>query len=94
LLTHLPERETLVRRLSGSLAPGGWLLLEEFDDITASVPDPRLSPEQATVYQRVQRALHAHTATRRAEAGITAGLSAAGCWMPASPRSVARGAFS
>jgi SAM-dependent methyltransferase len=31
LLLHLPERQRILRVLAGSLAPGGWLVLEEFD---------------------------------------------------------------
>jgi SAM-dependent methyltransferase len=30
LLLHLPERQDILRMLSAALAPGGWLLLEEF----------------------------------------------------------------
>lgn len=31
LLEHLPERDELVAKLAGALAPGGWLLIEDAD---------------------------------------------------------------
>ncbi len=31
VLLHLPRREQILTRLADNLAPGGWLLLEEFD---------------------------------------------------------------
>jgi SAM-dependent methyltransferase len=31
VLLHLPERRRVLRTLAGALAPGGWLVLEEFD---------------------------------------------------------------
>jgi len=37
VLLHLPEREQVLRALVTHLAPGGWLLLEEFDG-TAPLP--------------------------------------------------------
>ena len=41
VLTHLPEpdRETALHRMVAALAPGGWLLVEAVDSISA-VPDP------------------------------------------------------
>jgi SAM-dependent methyltransferase len=80
LLTHLPDGQMLVRRLAGTLAPGGWLLLEEFDTVTASVPDPRLSPEQAALYHRVRDAFLAYTAARRGDDGTAIGRSLCG-WL-------------
>ncbi|HKT05063.1 MAG TPA: methyltransferase domain-containing protein [Rugosimonospora sp.] len=31
VLLHLPERRAILRNLAGALAPGGWLVVEEFD---------------------------------------------------------------
>jgi ubiquinone/menaquinone biosynthesis C-methylase UbiE len=31
VLLHLPERQRILRELTKALAPGGWLLIEEFD---------------------------------------------------------------
>ncbi|WBB67993.1 methyltransferase domain-containing protein [Micromonospora sp. WMMD812] len=31
VLLHLPERRHILRSLTGALAPGGWLVVEEFD---------------------------------------------------------------
>lgn len=43
VLQHLPRRRQIVARLAAALAPGGWLLLEDFDCRhlpAAAVPDP------------------------------------------------------
>ncbi|MEU0549802.1 methyltransferase [Micromonospora sp. NPDC005979] len=34
VLLHLPERRRVLRTLAGALAPGGWLVVEEFDCTT------------------------------------------------------------
>jgi SAM-dependent methyltransferase len=39
VLIHLPARDWVLRRLAGALAPGGWLLIEEFDSLSV-LPDP------------------------------------------------------
>jgi SAM-dependent methyltransferase len=48
LLEHLPLRNTVLRTLADALAPGGWLLIEDFDWVTATVVDP-----PAAVHERV-----------------------------------------
>lgn len=45
VLLHLPERRQVLRRLAGALAPGGWLVLEEFD--CSGRPQPLAVPEPA-----------------------------------------------
>jgi 2-polyprenyl-3-methyl-5-hydroxy-6-metoxy-1,4-benzoquinol methylase len=40
VLEHLPSRDDVLARLSSQLAPGGWLLIEDFDWATATVTDP------------------------------------------------------
>lgn len=42
VLVHLPERETVLRRLAGTLRPGGWLFVEDVD--TALQPVAFLDP--------------------------------------------------
>ncbi|WP_234313875.1 trans-aconitate 2-methyltransferase [Streptomyces sp. NBRC 109706] len=41
LLQHLPDRQAVVERLAGALAPGGWLQIDEFD---VSYEPPLLTP--------------------------------------------------
>lgn len=42
-LIHLPERDEVLKRLTGALKPGGWLVVEEFDGL--SVPaNPDVNP--------------------------------------------------
>jgi ubiquinone/menaquinone biosynthesis C-methylase UbiE len=40
LLEHLPERDSILQTLLATLDPGGWLVIEDFDWVTASVVDP------------------------------------------------------
>lgn len=40
LLEHLPARDDVLVQLAGQLAPGGWLVIEDFDWVTATVTDP------------------------------------------------------
>jgi SAM-dependent methyltransferase len=72
LLTHLPEREDLVQRLAGVLAPGGWLVLEEFDLISAAF-DPRIGPERLALLTKVQQAFFAYMASQRGPTGNECG---------------------
>ena len=43
VINHLADRDTVLRRMAGALAPSGWLLLEEFDSDSAP-PDPLANP--------------------------------------------------
>jgi ubiquinone/menaquinone biosynthesis C-methylase UbiE len=44
VLSHLAQREDIVTRLVTALTPGGWLLLEEFDQAIAGLADPASDP--------------------------------------------------
>ena len=48
LLVHLPERETVLDSLVRSLRPGGWVVIEDFDNMFLDVGSAA-TPEQATV---------------------------------------------
>ena len=52
LLEHLPARDAVLSGLADALAPGGWLLIEDFDWIVATVVDP-----PAAVHTRVTDAV-------------------------------------
>jgi hypothetical protein len=54
VLLHLPERDQVIDRLVAALAPGGWLVLEEFDQIFPACPEPT-TDEQRT-FNRVRDA--------------------------------------
>jgi SAM-dependent methyltransferase len=58
VLTHLPERERALRRMISALKPGGWLLVEEVDCVSA-VADPRSGTATVELFQRGQRAMDA-----------------------------------
>jgi SAM-dependent methyltransferase len=40
LLEHLPARDAVLQSMVRSVRPGGWVVLEDFDWITAAVVDP------------------------------------------------------
>lgn len=56
VLTHLPERSVALDRMVSALKPGGWLLVEEVDCVSA-VPDPRAGSEAARIFQKGQLAM-------------------------------------
>lgn len=64
VLEHLPQRDEVLTALVRSLAPGGWLVLEDFDWSTATLVDP-----PTPVFDRVADAcrtafgLHGYDAT-------------------------------
>lgn len=43
VLMHLAERELALQRMIRSLKPGGWIVLEEFDDLSI-LPDTLINP--------------------------------------------------
>jgi SAM-dependent methyltransferase len=47
VLLHVPEREEALRRMVSALAPGGWLLIEDFDIAL----QPLLCPDEVTADQ-------------------------------------------
>ena len=53
-LLHLPDRDEVIERLVAALAPGGWLVLDEFDQIFPPCPEPA-TDEQRT-FNRVRSA--------------------------------------
>ncbi|HET6877227.1 MAG TPA: methyltransferase domain-containing protein [Jatrophihabitans sp.] len=61
LLEHLPQRDAVLRALVRTLAPGGWLVIEDFDWSTATIADPP-SPalERVTAACRAAFALHGY----------------------------------
>lgn len=64
VLLHLPSRDEVIDRLVAALAPGGWLVLEEFTQIFPSCPDPT-TDEQRT-FNRVRDAFSEMLARRGA----------------------------
>jgi ubiquinone/menaquinone biosynthesis C-methylase UbiE len=54
VLQHLPERDKVIERLVAALAPGGWLVLEEFTRIFPACPQP--STHEQRGFNRVYNA--------------------------------------
>jgi len=61
VLMHLPEREVALHRMIRSVKPGGWLVLEEMDDL-GIMPDPSVNPreEELRVRYAFQHVLASH----------------------------------
>lgn len=57
LVEHLPERQAVIEKLAGALAPGGWLVVEDLDWTTAVSDQPW--PEYDAVLAAVQGAMRA-----------------------------------
>jgi SAM-dependent methyltransferase len=55
VLIHLPERDQVIERLVAALAPGGWLVLEEFDSRSLTACPEPTTDEQRT-FNRVRLA--------------------------------------
>jgi len=53
VLMHLSERESALERMVAALKPGGWIVIEEIDDLTL-LPDPTVNPGEVSL--KVRRA--------------------------------------
>ncbi|HEX6967364.1 MAG TPA: methyltransferase domain-containing protein [Micromonosporaceae bacterium] len=58
-LAHLPDRQDILARLVGLLAPGGWILVEDWDttrtDMVLHAPDLQAAEEYTIVQETVGR---------------------------------------
>ncbi len=63
ILVHLPEREPALANMVGALAPGGWLVCEEFDSLSMPA-DPEMHPHECTL--KTQAAMQRLMASRGA----------------------------
>jgi SAM-dependent methyltransferase len=54
VVEHLPDRSAVIAKLVDALRPGGWLVLEDFDSVTAYVCEP-----PSAVYDKVVATLYA-----------------------------------
>jgi DNA-binding winged helix-turn-helix (wHTH) protein/2-polyprenyl-3-methyl-5-hydroxy-6-metoxy-1,4-benzoquinol methylase len=61
VLMHLPERELALQRMLKALKPGGWIVIEEMDDLSI-VPDGSVNPAEEEL--KVRRAFQ-HVLARR-----------------------------
>jgi SAM-dependent methyltransferase len=52
VLVHIPQWEKVLHRLISALKPGGWLIDEEFDSLSAP-PDPTVSPGEVLLKTHV-----------------------------------------
>ena len=52
VLMHLPGREAALKKIIGSVKPGGWVLIEEFDSLSV-MPDPAINPGEEVLKLRV-----------------------------------------
>lgn len=64
VLMQIPERELALQRMLKSLKPGGWIVIEEFDDLSI-VPDSSINPGEEEL--QVRRAFQHVLAARGVE---------------------------
>jgi len=64
VLMHLPERELALQRMLKALKPGGWIVIEEMDDLSI-VPDSSVNPSEEEL--KVRRAFQHVLANRGVE---------------------------
>jgi SAM-dependent methyltransferase len=69
VLLHLPERRAVLRTLAGALAPGGWLVVEEFDCSAGPAVLHAPSPEAEKLFRRVMETLFGVLERRGADLG-------------------------
>ena len=63
VLMHLPERERVLQKLAEAVKPGGWVLVEEPDFVTASV-DPSVEDSLRRLHDRISQEIHSSMAAR------------------------------
>ncbi|ASW54398.1 trans-aconitate 2-methyltransferase [Plantactinospora sp. KBS50] len=82
LLLHLPERERVLRKLVGTLAPGGWLVVEEFDCSTPlrvlAAPDDEAAKLFTLVMETMLSVLQSHGASMDWAQGVHTEMCQAG----------------
>jgi SAM-dependent methyltransferase len=54
VIEHLPDRADVIAKLAAALKPGGWLVVEDFDNVTAFVCEP-----SSEVHAKVANAMYA-----------------------------------
>jgi ubiquinone/menaquinone biosynthesis C-methylase UbiE len=57
VLMHVPRRDAALDRLVSALKPGGWLVLEEMDFVSAAL-DPRAGADAVALFERAMSAHH------------------------------------
>jgi Methyltransferase domain len=55
VLSHLPQRDAVLGKLVRGLKPGGWILLEDFDQVTAGLADPASDATLVAARDRISR---------------------------------------
>lgn len=51
VLMHLPDWQGALRRMVEAVKPGGWIIVEEFDDLSF-LPDPSINPREISLKVR------------------------------------------
>jgi ubiquinone/menaquinone biosynthesis C-methylase UbiE len=64
VLNHLPERQEIIHRLVGRLAPGGIFLVEEWDATNTDIVVAAPTPEAADLYRLYQETIGAKILSR------------------------------
>jgi ubiquinone/menaquinone biosynthesis C-methylase UbiE len=70
VLIHVPERELALARMAAALAPGGWLVIDDYDEMLFDLTYPTASPADAALFRKVPAAQSRLLAARAGEAAL------------------------
>jgi SAM-dependent methyltransferase len=73
VLCFLPDQDRVLRKMVAALKPGGWLLAEEPDFVSA-VPDPSMKPTARAVSEKGSAAVSGYLESRGYHAYLGSGL--------------------
>jgi ubiquinone/menaquinone biosynthesis C-methylase UbiE len=73
VLIHVPTREQALARLVTALAPGGWLVIEELDEMLLDLTYPMSDAAAAALFQKVRTAQRRLLAARSGELALSWG---------------------
>ena len=75
VLIHVPAREQALERMVTALAPGGWLVIDDFDATLLDPTYPTTNAEASALFQKMRAAQNRLIAARSGEQALTWGRS-------------------
>jgi ubiquinone/menaquinone biosynthesis C-methylase UbiE len=74
VLSRLPQRDSIISNLVQPLKPGGWLLIEEFDQAIAGLADPASDPVLVAILDKLDAILRGVASLQMIAEPITTGM--------------------
>src|SRR5260370_25870089 len=75
VLIHVPAREQALERMVTALGPGGWLVVEDFDETLLDRTYPTSNAEASALFRKMSAAQQRLMAARSGEPALTSGRS-------------------